>query len=69
MKATQCVPQKISKLMMGSIMLAAAAALVVIGVTLLPIFGFVLAIPVIALAIYIFRLHLNDQCEIDFPNQ
>ncbi len=68
MKATQCVPQKISKLMMGSIMLAAAAALVIIGVTLLPIVGFVLAIPVIALAIYIFRLHLNDQCEIDFPN-
>ncbi len=69
MKATQCVPQKISKLMMGSIMLAAAAALVIIGVTLLPIVGFVLAIPVIALAIYIFRLHLNDQCEIDFPNK
>ncbi len=69
MKATQCVPQKISKLMMGSIMLAAAAALVVIGVTLLPILGFVLAVPVIALAIYIFRLHLNDQCEIDFPNK
>ena len=69
MKATQCVPQKISKLMMGSIMLAAAVALVVIGVTLLPIVGFVLAVPVIALAIYIFRLHLNDQCEIDFPDK
>ena len=69
MKTTQCVPQKISKLMMGSIMLAAAAALIVIGITLLPIFGFVLAVPVIALAIYIFRLHLNDQCEIDFPNK
>jgi hypothetical protein len=65
MKATQCVPQKISKLMMGLIMLAAAAALIVIGITLLPIFGFVLAVPVIALAIYIFRLHLNDQCEIE----
>ncbi len=69
MKATQCVPQKISKLMMGSIMLIAAAALVVIGVTLLPVFGLVLAVPVIALAIYIFRLHLNDQCEIDFPGK
>ena len=69
MKATQCVPQKISKLMIGSIMLAAAAALVVIGVTLLPVFGFVLAIPVTALAIYTFRLHLNDQCEIDFPDK
>ena len=69
MKATQCVPQKISKLLIGSIMLAAAAALVVIGVTLLPVFGFVLAIPVTALAIYTFRLHLNDQCEIDFPDK
>jgi len=69
MKATQCVPQKISKLMIGSIMLAAAAALVVIGVTLLPVFGFVMAIPVTALAIYTFRLHLNDQCEIDFPDK
>ncbi len=69
MKTTQCVPQKISKLMMGSIMLAAAAGLIVIGITLLPIFGFVLAVPVIALAIYIFRLHLNDQCEIEFPNK
>lgn len=69
MKTTQCVPQKISKLMMGSIMLAAAAALIVIGITLLPIFGFVLAVPVTVLAIYIFRLHLNDQCEIEFPNK
>jgi len=69
MKTTQCIPQKISKLMIGSIMLAAAAALVVIGVTLLPVFGFVLAIPVTALAIYTFRLHLNDQCEIDFPDK
>ena len=69
MKATECVPQKISKLMMGSMMLIAATALVVIGVTLLPVFGIVLAVPVTALAIYIFRLHLNDQCEIDFPNK
>ena len=69
MKTTQCVPQKISKLMLGSIMLAAAAALIVIGLTLMPVFGFMLAIPVTALAIYIFRLHLNDQCEIDFPDK
>ncbi len=67
MKATECAPQKISKLMLGSLMLVAAAGLIIIGITLLPFFGFMLAIPVIALAFYIFRLHLNDQCEIDFP--
>ncbi len=65
MKLTNCVPQKISKLMLGSIILAAALGLIIIGVTLLPVFGFVLAIPVVALAVYIFRLHINDQCEID----
>ncbi len=64
MKATECVPQKISKLMLGSLLLAAALGLIIIGITLLPIFGFLLAIPVIALAVYVFRLHLNDQCEI-----
>ena len=67
MKITECVPQKISKLMLGLILMGFALALIIIGVTLLPVFGFILALPVIALAIYIFRLHLNDQCEIDFP--
>lgn len=67
MKSSGCVPQRLSKYLMGSLILAAALALIIIGVTLLPVFGFILAIPVIALAIYIFRLHLNDQCEIDFP--
>ena len=65
MKATECVPQKLSKMMLGSLLLAAALALIIIGVTLLPVFGFILAIPVVALAVYVFRLHLNDQCEID----
>ncbi len=67
MKTTECVPQKISKFMLGLILMGFASALIIIGVTLLPVFGFILALPVIALAIYIFRLHLNDQCEIDFP--
>ncbi len=69
MNATKCVPQKIYKLMMGSIMLAAAGALLIIGVTLMPIFGLTLAVPVAVIAVYIFRLHLNNQCEIDFTNK
>jgi len=67
MKAIECVTQKISKFMLGSLLLAAASGLIIIGITLLPVFGFILAAPVIAMAIYIFRLHLSDQCEIDFP--
>ena len=67
MKTTECATEKISKFMLGLIMMGFALALIIIGVTLLPVFCFILAVPVIALAIYIFRLHLNDQCEIDFP--
>ena len=67
MKVTECVPERFSKLMLGSLTLAAALALIILGITLLPVVGFILAVPVIILAIYIFRLHLNDQCEIDFP--
>jgi hypothetical protein len=66
MKTTDCVPQKISKFMLASLLGMAALGLIVIGVTLLPILGIIMALPVIALAIYIFQTKLNDQCEIDF---
>jgi len=65
MKKIKCMPQKVSKLFLGSLILAAAIALIIIGFTLLPVFGFILALPVIALSFYIYSLHLNDQCEID----
>ncbi|HCY87587.1 MAG TPA: hypothetical protein DHV36_20805 [Desulfobacteraceae bacterium] len=66
MMSNECIPQRISKFTLGIILLGAALGLVVIGVTLLPIIGIVAAVPVAALAVYFFRVHLNDQCEIDF---
>ena len=68
MKSSNCVSQRMSKYFIGFLMLGAAMGLLVIGITILPIFGFVMAVPVAALAIIIFRLHLNDQCEIDFSS-
>lgn len=65
MQSNQCIPQQISKFILGFVFLGAAAGLVVIGLTLLPIFGFILAVPVAALGVYFFRAHLNDQCQID----
>ncbi|MCG8634959.1 MAG: hypothetical protein MI863_14085 [Desulfobacterales bacterium] len=64
----ECIPQRISKFALGLMLLGAAMGLVVIGVTLLPIIGLIAAIPVAALGIYFFRVHLNDQCEIDFSS-
>lgn len=65
MKTSKCVPQKISKFMLALLALGGALGSIVIGFTLLPFFGFMLSLPLLILAVYIFRLHLNDQCEID----
>ena len=69
MTSNQCIPQQISKFTMGLVLLGAALGLVVIGITLLPIIGFVLAVPVAGLSIYFFRIHINDQCEMDFSKE
>ena len=65
MKANECLPEKLSKLMIGSLLMIGALALVVIGLTLLPVVGFVLAVPVAGLGFYFIRVHLNEKCEID----
>lgn len=65
MKLTSCFSEKMMKYALGGLLAAAALALTVISVTLLPVIGFLLVIPVAALAVYVFRLHLNDQCKID----
>ncbi|MEX1297956.1 MAG: hypothetical protein AB1Z38_08995 [Desulfotignum sp.] len=65
MKKPACISERMFKYSLGGLLVAAAVALSVISVTLLPVIGFVLVIPVVALAVYVFRMHLNDQCEID----
>jgi len=65
MKLSSCLPQKMSKFALGMILVAAALAMTVVSFTLLPVIGLVLVVPIVVLAIYVFRLHLNDQCEID----
>ena len=64
MKLSDCMPQKISKIAIGLMLVAAALAMTIISFTILPIIGLVLVIPILALAVYVFKLHLNDQCEI-----
>lgn len=68
MKASNCVPQTISKYLLGILLAIGAIGLIIIGVTLLPIVGLVMALPVIGLAVYVFQSRLNDQCEIDFSS-
>ena len=65
MKLSSCMPQKISKFAIGLMLVAAALIMVILGFTLLPIIGQILAVLLLILAVYVFKLHLNDQCEID----
>ena len=65
MKLSECVPQRLSKMMVGVILLIGALGLIVTGFTLLPVIGFILAVPVIALGVYFIKIHLNEKCEID----
>jgi len=37
----------------------------VIGVTVLPLLGFLFALPLLTLGGYFFRVHLNERCRIE----
>jgi hypothetical protein len=64
MKALNCAPQKISKLLIGFAGVLFGVALFILGITLLPVLGIFLSLPTFAMAATIFKEHLNDQCEL-----
>lgn len=65
MKLNDCIPEKMSKAFVGALLLVGALAFVIAGFTILPIIGFVLAVPLALLSIYFFKIHVNDQCELE----
>jgi mannose/fructose/N-acetylgalactosamine-specific phosphotransferase system component IIC len=60
-----CVPQKMLQYLFVGFLVAAAVAMTVVSLTILPIVGFAVVIPIVILAVYVFRLRLNNQCDID----
>ena len=64
MKAMNCTPQKVSKLLIGFAAVLIGAALFILGITLLPVLGIFLSLPTFAMAATIFKSHLNNQCEL-----
>ncbi|MCG8634697.1 MAG: hypothetical protein MI863_12770 [Desulfobacterales bacterium] len=65
MKTMKCVPQRMYKILLALLALISAVVLFILGITLIPVLGILLSLPTFAIAIYIFKLHLNDRCEID----
>nr|WP_320191561.1 hypothetical protein [uncultured Desulfobacter sp.] len=61
-----CTSETFSKYFLGGLFGLFSLGLIVLGFTLLPVIGFVLALPVLAIGIFLIRTRLNDQCELDF---
>nr|WP_320015158.1 hypothetical protein [uncultured Desulfobacter sp.] len=68
MKNNKCTSEKVSKYFLAGLFIVLSLGLVVMGVTFLPFIGFVLAVPVLAIAFIFIRTRLNDQCNLDFNN-
>ena len=69
MKSIKCLPQRGFKLMLAAVFLIGAIGFIVIGLTLLPFVGFIVAIPFIALAFYFLTAKLDERCEISFSHE
>ncbi len=64
MENAHCHYEKTSKYAIGTILLVVAAILFISGLTILPLFGLFLAIPILFISLYFFRVHLNRECQI-----
>ena len=65
MKKNICIVERISKAGVGLFFLITAVAFLVSGITILPFFGFFLAVPAFIASAYFFSAHLNKSCEIE----
>ncbi len=65
MNNSLCIFERVAKAGFGFFFLTIAIGLIISGFTVLPFFGFFLAVPVLLLAIYFFSAHLNRSCQIE----
>ena len=60
-----CLPERFSKLAIAILLLVLSLGLIVLGFTIVPVIGFVLAIPLLAISVFFFRAHVNQRCQIE----
>ena len=59
-----CLFERFSKIGLGILFLLTSFGFILSGVTVLPIFGFMIALPFFLLSLYFFRVHINKACQI-----
>jgi hypothetical protein len=62
--ATNCFFERISALTIGVILMIGAIGLTIISITIIPVVGLILAVPLFGFSVYFFRVHFNRQCQI-----
>jgi len=60
-----CLVERVSKFGLGLFFLLTAVGFMLSGITIFPIFGFILAAPLLIVSFYFFRAHLNKSCQIE----
>jgi hypothetical protein len=64
MKKDMCLFERFSKIVLGLFFLISAIGFTLSGITIFPIFGFLLAVPALLVSLYFFHAHLNRSCQI-----
>jgi len=65
MQTKACMPERLSKWLLALILLLGGIGFGVIGFTVLPVIGFLVAVPMLVLSGYFYRVHLNERCRIE----
>ncbi len=64
MENAHCLYERTSKYAIAAILLVVTAILFISGLTILPLFGLILAVPILFVSFYFFRVRLNKECQI-----
>jgi hypothetical protein len=59
-----CLFERFSKIGFGLFFLLSAFGFMLSGITVLPIVGFIFALPLLMVSFYFFRVHLKKDCQI-----
>ncbi len=60
-----CLFERFLKVILGCFFLFISVGFMLSGITVLPIFGFLIAFPLLLFSFYFFRAHLNQACQIE----
>ncbi len=64
MENAHCLYERTSKYAIAAIFLVLAAIVFISGLTIIPIFGLILAVPILFVSVYFLRVRLNSECQI-----